>query len=98
MKKKTRRETKNRHFTNQPPHFTNRRRSIFPAFVRFCEKSGGPRKIPFLAIFPISSGAFPPRTRSLAFHETPESTWKRVRMSETAERLFCAQTLVLGSG
>jgi hypothetical protein len=43
---------------------------------------------PFLAIFPISSGAFPPRTRSLAFHETPESTWKRVQMSETAERLF----------
>ena len=75
----------------------HRRRSIFPAFAllrNLREKDRRGRKIPFLAIFPISSGAFPPRTRSLAFHETPESTWKRVRMSETAERLFCAQTLV----
>ena len=90
-RKKTRRDVKPKTVTS----FTNRRRSIFPAFVRFAKNCAFARKIPFLAIFPISSGAFPPRTRSLAFHETPESTWKRVRMSETAERLFCAQTLVL---
>jgi len=91
MKKNaTRRETKNRHDFPEPTGVGR-----FSRQMRFCaQKSDRGRKIPFLAIFPISSGAFPPRTRSLAFHETPESTWKRVRMSETAERLFCAQTLV----
>lgn len=88
-KKKNARETKNR-APQKKSHFTNRQTGVdrfFPSFCAFAKKAT--EKIPFLAaIFPISFGAFPPRTRSLAFHETPESTWKRVQMSETAERLF----------
>ena len=48
-------------------------------------------KILSLAIFQIPSGEFPPRAHSLAFRETPESTWKTRGMSERAERLFSAQ-------
>ena len=86
--KKRGRETKNR--APHASHFTNRASVGFPSFCAFAKiaKKATARKIPFLAIFPISFGAFPPRTRSLAFHETPESTWKRCPMSETAERLF----------
>jgi hypothetical protein len=84
-------DEKKRGVQNQKPPFHQPASTpIFPGFALKSEKSDREEDSfsPFLAIFPISSGAFPPRTRSLAFHETPESTWKRVQMSETAERLF----------
>jgi hypothetical protein len=78
-------------------------RKLERASVRFAQKNQNQRREDSFffrekgkAIFPIPPRAFSAARRSLAFRETPKSTWKTRGMSETAERLFSHRHAVLG--